>query len=144
MRSRRSIVVLVMLAVGGSRLGAQAVPEKNPFDGDPDAIRAGMGLFRERCADCHGMDARGVRGPDITQVWASGRTDEVCSRPFANGVPEHRDAGVRSAAHVRPRGLADPRVPAHARRAGARPIRRAATPRTASGSFARTAPAATA
>jgi putative heme-binding domain-containing protein len=34
-----------------------------------------MGQFRQRCADCHGTDARGVRGPDITQVWSGGRTD---------------------------------------------------------------------
>src|SRR5688572_14713935 len=39
---------------------AQVVPTKNPVEGNPDAIRAGMGLFRSRCADCHGVDARGV------------------------------------------------------------------------------------
>jgi len=87
MRSRRSIVVLVMLAVGGSRLGAQAVPEKNPFDGDSEAIRAGMGVFRQRCADCHGTDARGVRGPDITHIWSSGRTDPGLFQTIRTGVP---------------------------------------------------------
>ena len=46
-----------------------------------------MGLFRGRCADCHGMDARGVRGPDITQVWASGRTDEGLFKTIKSGVP---------------------------------------------------------
>ena len=47
---------------------AQDLPAKNPLEGDPDAIRGGMGLFRARCADCHGMDARGVRGP-IRDRW---------------------------------------------------------------------------
>ena len=61
--------------------------QKNPLEGDTAAIQAGMGLFRARCADCHGMDARGVRGPDITQVWASGRTDDGLFTTLRNGVP---------------------------------------------------------
>jgi putative heme-binding domain-containing protein len=32
------------------------------------------------------MDARGVRGPDITQVWASGRTDEGLFTTIKNGI----------------------------------------------------------
>ena len=46
-----------------------------------------MGLFRARCADCHGMDARGVRAPDITQVWASGRTDDGLFKTIKGGMP---------------------------------------------------------
>ena len=64
----------------------QAPAAKNPLEGDPAAIRSGMGLFRARCADCHGMDAHGVRGPDITQVWASGRTDEGLFTTIKNGI----------------------------------------------------------
>ena len=52
-------------------------PSPDPLEGNPDAIRAGMGLFRARCADCHGMDAHGVRAPDITLVWASARGNET-------------------------------------------------------------------
>src|SRR5688572_20321964 len=63
------------------------VATKNPLEGDADAITAGMGAYRVRCADCHGMDARGIRGPDITQVWASGRTDDALFRTIRNGVP---------------------------------------------------------
>ena len=33
------------------------------------------------------MDARGVRGPDITQVWASGRTDDGLFKTIKSGVP---------------------------------------------------------
>ena len=68
-------------------LHAQGTPTKNPLEGNPDAIRGGMGLFRARCADCHGMDAKGVRGPDITQVWASGRTDQGLFNTIKNGIP---------------------------------------------------------
>lgn len=62
-------------------------PASNPLAGNADAIQSGMGIFRSRCADCHGMDARGVRGPDLTQVWASGRTDAGLFRTLRRGVP---------------------------------------------------------
>ena len=88
MRWTRSVLMVAMLcAVGVSPSAAQDLPAKNPVEGDPAAIRAGMGLFRGRCADCHGMDARGVRGPDITQVWASGRTDVGLFKTIRAGVP---------------------------------------------------------
>ena len=75
----RSVLTVAMLAVAGGGVlaaqnppvAAQNLPTKNPLEGNPDAIKYGQGLFRGRCADCHGMDARGVRGPDITQVWAA-------------------------------------------------------------------------
>lgn len=62
-------------------------PVKNPLEGNAEAIQAGMGAYRVRCADCHGMDARGIRGPDITQVWARGRTDGALFSTVRNGVP---------------------------------------------------------
>jgi putative heme-binding domain-containing protein len=90
----RSVLTVAMLWVAGGPLAAQNppadtgnLPAKNPVEGNPDAIKYGMGLFRSRCADCHGMDARGVRGPDITQVWASGRTDDGLFTTIRNGVP---------------------------------------------------------
>ena len=64
-----------------------ATPTKNPLEGNAEAITAGMGAYRVRCADCHGMDARGIRGPDITQVWAKGRTDAALFSTIHNGVP---------------------------------------------------------
>jgi len=91
-----ALTVAWLCVAGGTFLAAQnspanlpiqGVPDKNPFEGDPAAIQAGLGLFRVRCADCHGMDARGVRGPDITQVWASGRTDPGLFRTVKFGVP---------------------------------------------------------
>jgi putative heme-binding domain-containing protein len=63
------------------------LPTRNPLDGNPEAIRAGMGLYRVRCADCHGMDARGIRAPDLSQIWASGRTDDSLFRTLRTGVP---------------------------------------------------------
>jgi putative heme-binding domain-containing protein len=84
----RVAVTVAMLAVfSPGILCFQDLPLKNPLDGNADAIRAGMGLFRGRCADCHGMDAHGVRGPDITQVWASGRTDDGLFKIVKGGIP---------------------------------------------------------
>src|ERR1700686_31127 len=82
------LTVATLSLVGVSLMGAQDgqvnnrdlknqdLPAKNPLEGNEDAIKSGRGLFRGPCADCHGMDARGVRAPDITQVWASGRSDD--------------------------------------------------------------------
>jgi len=91
---------VVAVVLGAAHLAAQATPgtqevfvripaegTKNPLEGDPEAIKAGMGAYRVRCADCHGMDARGIRGPDITQVWARGRTDDALFRTIRHGVP---------------------------------------------------------
>ena len=91
----------------------KAPASKNPLEGNDAAIKNGMGLFRSRCADCHGVDARGVRSPDLTQVWASGRTDEGLFLTLKNGVVEHRDAG--QPAHVRSRSLAGAGLPEDAR-----------------------------
>jgi putative heme-binding domain-containing protein len=83
-----ALVIATTCLVGNALLSAQAdPPATNPLAGDPAAIQTGMGIFRSRCADCHGMDARGVRGPDLTQVWASGRTDPGLFRTLRRGVP---------------------------------------------------------
>jgi putative heme-binding domain-containing protein len=83
----QAVAVAVGWCIGaGVWVNAQGPPAKNPFEGDAAAIKSGMGLFRARCADCHGMDARGVRAPDITQVWASGRTDEGLYGTIKNGI----------------------------------------------------------
>jgi len=66
---------------------AQEVPPTVAFTDEAEAIRVGMGVFRLRCADCHGTDARGVRGPDLTQLWASGRTDDGIFRTITEGIP---------------------------------------------------------
>ncbi len=99
-----STVALVVLGVGYVtaqdlfvRLPADP-PAKNPLEGNTDAITAGMGAYRQRCADCHGVDARGIRSPDITQVWAKGRTDRALFGIVRNGIP-----GTEMPAHPAPR-----------------------------------------
>ncbi len=92
---------VAMFVLGLSQVLAQdlfvTIP-RNPLEGDAAAIQAGMGVYRVRCADCHGIDARGIRSPDITQVWARGRTDAALFRTIRNGVP-----GTEMPAHPAPR-----------------------------------------
>src|SRR2546427_573130 len=92
------LAISLACSAAANLFAAQAPPPKNPLEGNADAIRGGMGLYRARCADCHGMDARGVRAPDITQVWASGRTDAGLFKTIKEGVP---GTGSRSTRGVR-------------------------------------------
>ena len=116
-------------------------PNQESARREPGRDPGGHGRLPLRCADCHGMDARGVRGPDITQVWARAAPTRACSRRPQRRA-RHRDAGV-----IAPRtpitrcGRSWPTCARWPRRR--RPIRRAATPRTARRCFARSAPAAT-
>jgi len=69
-----------VLLVGGARA-------QNPRDTGPAAVQAGGALFRERCADCHGDDAKGVRGPDLTRLWTSDGSDDRVFRIIRSGIP---------------------------------------------------------
>ena len=51
-------------------------PTKNPLEGNRQAISTGGAMFRTRCAGCHGPDARGYLGPDLTGIWAAGYSDD--------------------------------------------------------------------
>jgi putative heme-binding domain-containing protein len=81
------LAVVIGVCLLSDAAAAQPASTGNPLAGNDAAITAGMGLFRVRCADCHGMDAKGVRGPDLTQVWASGRSDDGLFTTLRTGVP---------------------------------------------------------
>jgi len=59
---------------------------KNPLEGNADAILTGRTIFDARCYDCHGSDAKGGLGPDLTDVWAEGATDARLFQTIRNGV----------------------------------------------------------
>ena len=44
-------------------------------------------MFRERCADCHGAEAKGDRGPDLTGLWTSEAADARAFQIIRSGVP---------------------------------------------------------
>ena len=62
--------------------------KNNPHLGNRESIRSGMTMYRVRCADCHGLDAKGYRGPDLTALLAGGEmTDERLFNTIRKGVP---------------------------------------------------------
>ncbi len=61
-------------------------PGKNPHLGNADSIKGGLVLYRVRCGNCHGLDARGYRGPDLT-VALGGMPDERLFQTIRKGVP---------------------------------------------------------
>ncbi|HSH75126.1 MAG TPA: c-type cytochrome [Longimicrobiales bacterium] len=79
-----STVVLLLLAVAAP--AAATAQGGNPYDGDPAAIRAGGALFGNRCAECHGADAKGMNGPDLTVLWATDTRDERVFQTIRTGV----------------------------------------------------------
>jgi putative heme-binding domain-containing protein len=60
---------------------------QNSQDGDAAVVQAGGALFRERCADCHGADAKGVSGPDLTRLWATPGNEARVFQTIRSGVP---------------------------------------------------------
>jgi putative heme-binding domain-containing protein len=92
MRMRFIMLPTFVFLVTGGVLLAQGPPEKNPAANNPhlgnaQSIRSGMALFRIGCADCHGLDARGYRGPDLTALLAGDITDERLFQTIRKGVP---------------------------------------------------------
>ena len=67
-------------------MAAQAPPAA-PAGQDDAQVRAGATLFRERCAECHGADGKGVAGHDLTRLWSAGATDARVFQTIRSGVP---------------------------------------------------------
>ena len=75
---------------------------KNPYEGDPDAVRAGKKLYLQHCAECHGKAARGMRnavnlrGPEVQNatpgelVWFLRNGNLWHGMPSWSGLPEQR------------------------------------------------------
>ncbi|HYE75630.1 MAG TPA: c-type cytochrome, partial [Blastocatellia bacterium] len=67
----KKIIVLLVLVIGFSvnysRAQQHDTPTgKNPFAGNPDAIKAGKDIFNQSCAMCHGTNGEGgSRGPAL-------------------------------------------------------------------------------
>jgi cytochrome c oxidase cbb3-type subunit III len=88
MKHRWSIPVVTVLWVITQPIAFTQTPvTQNPLEGNRDAIRDGGAMFRQRCAGCHGPDARGDRGPDLTGLWASGASDDRIFQTVRRGVP---------------------------------------------------------
>ena len=82
-RSALTRVFLILSISAPLSLSAQG---GNPYEGDRTAIRAGAALYGTRCAECHGADAKGISGPDLTLMWASGTSDDRVFQVIRRGV----------------------------------------------------------
>ena len=80
-------VAIVHAAPQDRTMRAEQRPAKNPLEGNAQAISNGGAMFRTRCAGCHGPDARGYVGPDLTGVWLSGNTDDHLFDIVRRGIP---------------------------------------------------------
>jgi len=59
----------------------------NPLRGNAEAIALGQTTFRSICAACHGPEAKGVIGPNLTDnVWIHGNTDSEIFALVNSGV----------------------------------------------------------
>jgi putative heme-binding domain-containing protein len=60
----------------------------NPLAGDASAISGGKNIYRGRCGVCHGIDAKGYRGSDLTTGdWVHGGSDVQIFKTIQTGVP---------------------------------------------------------
>jgi len=77
----------IMLAVATAACSAGlAASGQAPATRGSSASPDGAALYAARCADCHGADATGVRGPDLTRLWGAGTTDERVFQVIRLGV----------------------------------------------------------
>jgi PQQ-dependent dehydrogenase (methanol/ethanol family) len=81
MRSAGPLLIALLLA---ARTAAAQPPARPAPD---DAVARGSALFQLRCADCHGVDARGVHGPDLTVLFAGGAAEPRVFETIRRGVP---------------------------------------------------------
>jgi len=73
-----------LVAISGA-LATESVPEVQA----PVAAggRSGAAIFGEQCAACHGADGRGLNGPSLTTLFASGRTEATVLQILRTGIP---------------------------------------------------------
>ena len=81
----------VLLAI--AQAPASARTQKNPYEGQPDAVAAGEKLYRQKCADCHGGDAKGIgnaanlRMPDVQNATPGELAWFLRNGNIAHGMP---------------------------------------------------------
>jgi cytochrome c oxidase cbb3-type subunit 2 len=56
------------------RAPSEAHTKANPYEGQPDAVRAGRKLFARHCASCHGDQGRGGEAPHVDADLVRGAT----------------------------------------------------------------------
>jgi len=82
---KTQITLLTLLIAAAPATAADAIV--NPLSPDADVIAAGRKLYHSAgCIACHGNNARGAVGPDLTDdEWMRKPTDEMIFKTIRNG-----------------------------------------------------------
>ena len=81
------LILVPVLAIAQGPTRSDTLPAGgNPHLKNAESLKGGLALYRVRCGDCHGLDARGYRGPDLTAV-LGGMPDERLFQTIRKGVP---------------------------------------------------------
>jgi putative heme-binding domain-containing protein len=83
------VLLTVLLASCGIDIESALAQEAttNPRAGDATAINGGKNVYRGRCGVCHGIDAKGYRGSDLTTGdWVHGGSDSQIFKTIQAGV----------------------------------------------------------
>ena len=101
-----SVLIAVLLAsLTGIVMMAQGNPEAakitNPVAATAESVAAGQPIYRRYCASCHGINAEGGSGSDISppapdltdSEWKNGSTDGEIFSVIKNGVPPELNMG---------------------------------------------------
>ena len=96
--------------VAGAARSTLAVQIPNPYANNPQAVQQGHDLFiKMNCAGCHGYDAKGAMGPDLTDgYWRYGGVPRVDLQLDLSGAPAGNagvEPGAPSAGNLEARGL---------------------------------------
>jgi cytochrome c oxidase cbb3-type subunit III len=98
----QGIVSKVPLAdLAGARREELAPEIENPRAGNKEAINNGRKLFSTmNCAGCHGYDAKGGMGPDLTDTfWLYGGTPVMVYKSIYEGRPQGMPAWLSMLPH---------------------------------------------
>jgi putative heme-binding domain-containing protein len=83
-----ALIALAPLASAVAFAQEAEPPRSNPLQGNSTAIKQGQNIYRGRCGVCHGIDAKGYRGSDLTTGdWVHGGTDAQIFKTIRTGVP---------------------------------------------------------
>lgn len=77
--------LLSILLFAGSTFSQQA---KNPYAGNPQAVKEGAEIFKKNCEACHGPGGKGDICPDLTKKNKKyGNTDADLFQSISKGRP---------------------------------------------------------
>jgi cbb3-type cytochrome c oxidase subunit III len=95
------LAALVWIVAVHAQGNPEAAKMKNPVGATAESIAAGKALFTRNCAPCHGINATGGSGndisppsPDLTDAeWQHGGTDGEIFTNIKDGIPPDLNMG---------------------------------------------------